>query len=183
MIVAISGFGGTGKTTLAKALLSSLEREGLRAVLYTPTLRDLAEKRGVSLLEIQEEAAKNPRIDLDLDELTRRKVEELSKTHDVVIVASWLAIYVVENAFKVFLYAPFDVRVKRLAERDGISLEEARAYSLKREEQNRERWLHLYNIELSRLHEYAHVALNTGLLTLEEEVALLTREIKARIKT
>ncbi len=181
MIVAISGFGGTGKTTLASLLKEALEREGFKVVIYTPTLRDLAKERGVSLLEIQEEAARNPRIDLELDETTRRKVAELEKSHDVVVVASWLAIFVIRKAFKVFLYAPFEVRIKRLAERDGISLEEARALSLKREAQNRERWKSLYNLEMEKLHEHAHIALNTGLLSLEEEVALLLREIKARL--
>ncbi len=181
MIIAISGFAGTGKTTLSALLKEKLEGKGLQVALYTPTLRDLAAEKGISLLELQKEAEKNPHIDLELDETTRRKAVELSQEADVVIVASWLAIFVLRDAFKVFLYAPLEVRAKRVAERDGVSVEEALAHIQQREEQNRRRWRELYELEMDKLHEYAHVALNTGLLSLDEEVALLEREVLARL--
>jgi len=182
MIVAISGFAGTGKTTLSALLKEALERGGLKVVLYTPTLRDLAAEKGISLLELQEQAKADPRIDLDLDETTRRRAEELSREADVVILASWLAVFVLRDAFKVFLYAPLEVRAKRVAERDGVSVEEALAHIQRREQQNRERWRKLYGLEMDKLHEYAHIALNTGLLSLDEEVALLSREVLDRLE-
>ena len=58
MIIAISGLTGSGKNTLGELLAKRLGYK-----LVCPTFKDLAAKEGVSLMEFQKKATKDPDID------------------------------------------------------------------------------------------------------------------------
>jgi len=138
MIISISGLSGSGKDTLGKALSEKL---GLRLV--SPTFKDLAEKEGISLLEFQKKAEKDPDIDKKFDEYLKEEAEKGD-----CIFTTWLSPWMVKSDLKVNVFAPFDIRAERLAKRDGISVEDARKHIEEREKENRERWKKLYGIDI-----------------------------------
>lgn len=138
MIIAVSGLAGSGKNTFGKALAEKL---GYRVV--CPTFKDLAEKEGISLMEFQEKAAKDPEIDKKFDE----ELKSQAKGGDCVV-TTWLGPWMVDADVKVLVFAPGKVRAERLAARDGKSVEEAAEHIQKRDAQNRERYKNVYGIDI-----------------------------------
>ena len=137
MIIAVSGLSGSGKNTFGKALAEKL---GYSVV--CPTFKDLAEKEGVSLLEFQEKAAKDPDIDKRFDEGLKKQATGNC------VVTTWLGPWMVEADFRMWVFAPEKVRAERLAKRDGKTPEEALEHIRKRDSHNRERYRKLYNIDI-----------------------------------
>ncbi len=173
MKIAISGFSGSGKTSLAKELSIATGFD-----LIIPSFKELAKKKGISLMEFQELASKNPNIDKEFDEFIRN---ESSKKENC-IVATWLAIWIVEADVRVFLHSPLEQRAKRIAKRDGISFEEALSLTKKRDEQNYERYKKIYNINIKDFLSQADIVLNTSSLTLKEEVEVVLSLVNKRIR-
>ena len=171
MIIAIAGLAGSGKNTLG-----SLLAEQLRYRLVCPTFKELAAKEGITLLEFQKKAAKDPDIDKKFDALLK---EEAGKGNCVV--TTWLGAWMVNANVRVWVFAPDDTRAERLAKRDGTSLKEARAHIVARDAQNRERYLKLYNIDIYD-HSAFDICVNSGLYAPEQLVDIVLRVIETRKK-
>jgi len=157
MIIAISGLSGSGKNTLG-----SLLAEQLRYRLVCPTFKDLAKKEGISLLEFQKKAEKDPDIDRKFDAVLK---EEAGKGNCVV--TTWLGPWMVNPNFRVWVYAPDEIRAERLAKRDGITLKEAKAHIAARDAANRDRYLKLYGIDIYE-HGSFDLCVNSGHYTPEQ---------------
>lgn len=138
MIIAIAGLTGSGKNTLAELLAKEL---GYRHV--DPTFKDLAAREGISLMEFQEKAEKDPDIDKKFD----AALKEQAAAGNCVI-STWLGPWMVDADLRIKLVAPVEVRAKRIAERDGMSLDEAVRHVKERDERNRERYKKLYGIDI-----------------------------------
>ena len=78
---------------------------------------------------------------------------------------------------KLFLTTPFEARVRRIAEREGLSLEEARRETLVRSESERERFMRYYGIDINDLTVY-DVVLNTDLYEPEGTSRILKRVVE-----
>ena len=87
MIICISGLSGTGKNTAGELLAKQL---GCRQIQFT--FKDEAKARGISLMELQKLADKNPGLDKEFDE---RLVREASKGNCVV--TTWLGPWMVKK--------------------------------------------------------------------------------------
>ena len=170
MIIAVSGLSGSGKNTFGKALAEKL---GYHVV--CPTFKDLAKKEGIPLLEFQKKAAKDQDIDRKFDEMLKKEVSK----RDECIVTTWLGPWMVEADFRIWVDAPQEVRAKRLGKRDGFSLEEAMEHIKKRDADNVERYLKLYNIDIMK-HEKFDLELNSGENTPEEMVEIAIRALKEK---
>lgn len=137
-IITISGFAGAGKTTLGKLLAKKLNYRFI-----APTFKDLAKKEGVSLMEFQKRAEKDPSIDRRFDSYIRKEARKGN-----CVIATWLAPWMVKSSFKIWVYAPLEARAKRIAKRDGISISAAKSHILAREESNRRRYKKVYGIDI-----------------------------------
>ncbi len=138
MIITIAGFAGSGKTTLGRVLALRLGY-----ALISPSFKELAEKEGISLMEFQKRAEKDRNIDLKFDEYVKGEAKKGN-----CVVSTWLGPWMVDADFSVWLFAPLEVRAKRVAERDGITVSEAEKSIKKRESQNRTRYKKLYNVDI-----------------------------------
>ncbi|MCL5432640.1 MAG: cytidylate kinase family protein [Patescibacteria group bacterium] len=142
--ITISGKIGAGATTLAKKLAEKLGWQVLEG-------GDLFEKIHKELGLSQTDALKRPdHFDLEYEE----KVRKILREEKNFIVQSHLAGFdgqEIEGVFKIFVTCEDnngndkpEIRIDRLINRDGISLEEAKDEVINREKQHTEKWRKLY---------------------------------------
>lgn len=137
MIIAISGFTGSGKNTLGELLAKEL---GYRLV--CPTFKDLAAAEGVPLMEFQRKAEKDPDIDKKFDALLRKQADRDC------VVTTWLGPWIVDADVRIKVFAPAETRARRIAGRDSMKPAEALAHLKERDERNRKRYLKIYGIDI-----------------------------------
>ena len=154
MIVTISGYIGSGKTTVAKDLS---RRFGIKHSSAGEVFRAMAMEKGLTLEEFTKLVEDDPRIDREVDARQR----EMAKSDESVIdgrLSGWL----VDADIKIWLKASLDVRAKRVAMREskkyGRALEETR----NREESEIKRYKKLYDIDMRDLTPY-NVVIDTTL--------------------
>lgn len=101
----------------------------------------------MSLKEFSDLAEKNEEIDKNLDERTIERAEK-GKILEGRLTGHLLNMSE-KNAFKVWIEASLDVRVKRIADREGIDdLEELKEQVVKRERSEKTRYRSYYDIDL-----------------------------------
>ena len=172
MIISISGLTGCGKNTLGEAIAKEF-----RLRMVAPTFKDLAKKEGVSLMEFQKRAEKDPNIDLKFDELLK---EEAAKGDCVV--TTWLGSWMVDADFKIYLYASEKIRAERITKRDGMTNEEALKHVKKRDDSNIMRYKKLYKIDITDTSKF-DLVLDTDKLTKEQTKEVVLRELRKRFKS
>jgi len=157
MIIAVSGFTGSGKNTLGELIAKEL---GYRLV--CPTFKDLADKEGISLMEFQKKAEKDPDIDKKFDELLK---EEAAKGDCVV--TTWLGPWMLDANVRIKVFAPAKVRAARISKRDEMKSDEALIHLIERDDRNRMRYKKLYGIDINN-DDIFDACLNSGIFRPEE---------------
>ncbi len=166
VVIAVSGQPASGKTTIAKKLA---EMYGLRYVSNGMLFRKLAEELGVSFIELHKRAEQDYTIDKMIDE---KAIEEAKKGN--VVIEGHLAGWILKDIadVRIYLKADLNLRAERLAKRDGKSIEEALAEIKFREENNRNRYLKIYGIDIRDLSVF-DIVLDTTYLTVDEVLEIL----------
>jgi len=150
-IIAISGKSGCGNSTVSKKVKERLGRE-----LINYTFHTMADEMGIPFVQLLEMASSDPSYDRLLDE---RQVK-MAHQADCVI-GSRLAIWLVRDAeLKVYLHASSDVRSKRIQQREGGAYDEVLAFTKRRDQVDRERYLSIYGIDNDRF-DFADLVINT----------------------
>ena len=143
MIITISGLPGSGTSTVAE-LLS--EKTGMEIISSGEVFREMARDRAMSLESFSDLAEENEEIDRKLDDRMIEKAEEGR------ILEGRLTGHLLDSsddeAYKVWLEAPLDVRVKRITDREGEEIEEVKVKVKKREKSERKRYQDYYGIDL-----------------------------------
>ncbi len=166
LVVTMSGLHGTGKSTYAKVLAEEFK---LRYVSAGQLFRDIAKEKGVSMELLIQITANDPEIDHLIDERTKREAEK----GDVILegqLAGWMAGD--KAGLKIFLTAPEEVRIRRIAERDSVEFEKAKAQTVLRDKAEREKYKKYYNIDITDISIY-DLVMDTSLLPLEESIKIL----------
>lgn len=169
--IAISGKAGAGKSTFAKRIAGTFKLEHVSA---GKIFRQMARQRNMDLGTLSKFAENNEDIDKEIDE---RSVEEAKKGN--VVLDGHLTAWMCEDLadLKIFVTAPLDVRVKRIAQRDGISYEDALHETTKRENSERMRYKKIYNIDITDLSIF-DIILNTEKWSIDSITNILTTAIK-----
>lgn len=143
-VVTVGGFPGSGTTTTCLLLA---RRAGLRHVNVGTIFRTMAEERGMPLNEFGAYVNAHPEIDRELD---RRQVE-IAREGGVVLEGR-LSGYMVGaaglDALRVWLDTAPEIRHARVAEREGITLDAARAITEERERDEKSRYVDFYGFDL-----------------------------------
>jgi cytidylate kinase len=155
LVITVSGHHGSGRSTHAKKLAEAF---GLRYVSSGTVFRKMAEEREMSLEEMSRLTSEDPDLDKLIDERAKEETREGGIVLDATL-SGWIAI---DPNIKLFLTTPFEARVRRIAEREAFSFEEARRETLTRSKSERERFMRYYGIDITDLTIY-DVVLNTDL--------------------
>lgn len=166
MRVTISGTPGSGTTTIAAAVA---ERLGLVHLNAGERFRQLAERRGISVDDLNRRAEEREPLDR---EFHRRIVAEAEALDDVLLESRYSSRSLDDVDVRVWLDAPMAVRARRVADREGVTVEEARDRIADRERSVRERAERYYGFDVDDRSIY-DVRLNTGRLDVADSIALL----------
>ena len=166
MIITVSGPHGTGKSTYAARLAKALL---IRHVWAGTVFRRIAKEKKISLEELGEKALEDPSIDKLVDE---RTIAEADKGN--VVIDGQLAGWILKDRsdLRIYLTAPEDIRLERIAKRDKVGLREARAQTEQRESVQRERYLRHYGFQVEDRSIY-HLILDTSLGSIEDTAKVL----------
>lgn len=165
LVITVSGPHGAGRSSQAQYLSQEF---GLRYISTGTLFREMAEQRGFSMEEMSRLAEENCDFDNYLDE---RAKEESAKGG--VVIDATLAAWVATNPdLKIYLWAEFDDRIQRIAEREGRPLQEVLKETKIRESSEKDRFQKYYKIDIDELSVY-DVVLNTSLFSLEATSKIL----------
>jgi cytidylate kinase len=165
MRIAISGLSGCGNTTATTNVGSRL---GIKT--FNFTFRDLAKELGISFEQLHQEAPHNRVFDL----LTDLHLMRASLSPDVVV-GTRLAAWLMNADLRIWLHASLEVRASRINRRESeknTSYEAVLYKTLKRDEQNRKRYLELYGLDINDHNDF-DITINTQLLTAEQVSGLI----------
>ena len=149
MKVIISGLTASGKSTLAKGLSDELRVEyfsassKLRELMPPKDFEYWETKKGLDAVKFR---LKNPRYDRKLDDYIVNYV----KSHDNIILDSWVASWKVndKNAIKIYLKADIETRAQRVSQRDGVKLSDALRFMKEKDKLTSKIYLNLYKIKI-----------------------------------
>ncbi len=170
MIITIGGFAGTGTTTVAKLLSEKLD------IAYVSTgsiFRQMAKEREMSILEFSEFAENNDSIDIEID----KKQAELAKSSSDLILEGRLSAYFVDADLKLCLYAPLNIRAKRIANRESEDIDLAKHNIEIREKSEALRYKDIHNIDINNMDIY-DLVINSGTFNPESIINIILTTLK-----
>ena len=186
MRITISGVPGSGKSTVARLVARKL---GFRHYSAGDFMRQAAEKRELSLMELSKIAEKDRSIDKELDSRTI----ELGKNEDDFVMDSRLAYHFIPGSFKVFLTVDVkeaarrifgDVKKKmkgRAVEKESTTLPATLANIKKRKQSEQQRYRKYYGIDPYDEKQYDLVIDTTKSLSLMAETAAMQKPKKLQV--
>jgi len=174
-VITIGGLHGTGKSTYARILARIY---GLKHISAGNLFRQTAKDKGLTLRELSHAAKDNSQIDKYVDDKVREEASKGSTVIDGILSAQMAGD---RSPLKIFLLAPDNVRFKRIASRDKMSFEGARKATFEREKIERQRFRDHYEIDIDDLTIY-DIVINTGLLSVNSNIKILTRAIEEFVK-
>ncbi len=145
MLITLSGLPGSGTTTAARLVCHDLDLDHVTAGMI---FRNLAVERNMTLQEFSEYAEDHPEVDWELD----RRMVNRAKEGDVVLegrLTAWMTTREGLDALTVWLTAPEEVRAERVAQREGLTKDQALEANRSREESERKRYMDIYEIDLT----------------------------------
>lgn len=160
-VVTVGGPHGTGKSTYAKALADALR---LRYVSAGELFRELAKQRNMSLEAFSAIAADDPAVDKVIDERTKAEAKKGGAVIDAQL-GAWMIKEIAD--VKVLLVAPDEVRIRRIADRDGTSIPSAKKETMARELLQKRRYKKYYGVNVDDLSIY-DLKIDTSLYPIEK---------------
>src|SRR3972149_8076971 len=177
IVVCISGRAGTGKSTLAKKLAQKYK---LKYYSGGDALKALAAEEGYNSscngwwespegLRFLEKREKNLKFDKAVDD---KLLESAQKGN--VLLDSWTMPWLLKTGFKIWLIASIEKRAERIAERDKITIKEARRVLKEKEAGTKAIYKKLYGFALGEDFKPFHLILDTDKLSAEQVFQVLS---------
>ena len=149
--ITVSGLSGSGKSTAAKIIAKKLSVE------YFYPASVFREKRSISLEEFVKKRGK------EIDYMVDKKTLERGLRGNVVVDSRLGAWVLNSNAdLKIFVECPLSLRAERVADREGITKEEALKKITERDKTDRGIYLKLYRIDMNDKSIYDVIIKNDG---------------------
>jgi cytidylate kinase len=170
LLVTISGLPGSGTSTVAARVAAEL---GIERLDGGAVFRGLAAERGLSVAEFGVVAQSDATVDVELD----ARLAARAQAGDLVLesrLAGWIATNEGLAAVRVWLGCDEGERARRVAVREGVSVEDALGANRERERSEASRYLAYYDIDLGDLSIYDLVLDSTTTPPDDLVVAILT---------
>lgn len=166
VVITVSGLHGSGRSTQAKLLAETFN---LRYVSAGQLFRSIAREKGIPLHTLSLQLISDPTIDYMIDERTKREAEKGG-----VVIEGDLSGFMAGSLadVRIFLKASDEARFKRIAKREGCSVEEAARITSEREDRDRRRFKSFYGVDPFDPTLY-HIILDTSMLTVESTFRIL----------
>ncbi len=183
MHISLAGRLGSGKSTLAKIFCP---KYGFEHYYTGAIMRQLAEERGMSALEFNRMCENDRSADYMID----NKTTEVSRARrdDKILFDSRMAWHFAENSFKVYLYVPIEVSVKRImgdSTRGNVEeytdAADAEAKILARMQSESLRYREFYGVDNHDLNNY-DLILCTSAISPEEAADTIWREFNTYLE-
>ena len=163
--ITITGSLGSGKSTVARILA---KKEGTHRYSTGHALRHIAERRGMTPLELNEYAETHPEIDAEIDAIFK-KLRDFKKE---LVVDSRLAWYFVPESFKVKFEVNPEIAAKRIMndnrkEEQYENVEDAVKHLKSRRASEVRRFKKIYNVDIED-NENFDLVIDTSSVTPEE---------------
>lgn len=156
----------SGSTTLAWALAKKL---GWRFQTAGEIFRQYCQEKGWPIERYQE-------VPEEIDQEVDKKAKEMLEKEEKIVYEGWLAGWLARDlphVFRVLCIAPLEVRIKRFAQRERVSLEEAKEKVTFRDRTTVEKHQRLYQLKDQFDPNYFHLIVETDKMTPAEEVELV----------
>ncbi|MBW2982554.1 cytidylate kinase family protein [Candidatus Woesearchaeota archaeon] len=145
MRITIGGTAGSGKSTVAKLLAKQL---GYKHYSMGDFQREIAEERGISLLELGKLEEKDRSFDEEVDQ---RQID-LGRKEDDFVIDARLGFHFIPNSIKIFLDADFEERAKRILsdkirKEHNVNMENTKKNMKTRKVSEQKRYKEYYNID------------------------------------
>lgn len=179
MIITITGKPGSGKSTIAKMLA---KHYGLKHYSGGGIQREIAKKKGLSLLELALIEEKDSSLDAWVD----KRVEELGKKEDDFAIDSRLAFHFIPNSIKIFLDVSLDESARRIFgsyrpdERENATLAKTKENIKRRMRSEEMRFRKYYGLDVMDRENY-DVVVNTTKLGIREVFDAVRKEIDKKL--
>lgn len=179
MIITISGALGSGKSTVAKLVAQKLN---LKHYSTGDFMREIAIKRGVTLLELSKLAEKDASVDKELDERQIR----LGKEEEDFIIDARLGWHFIPNSIKVFLNVTDEEAARRVFaerradEKYNITLEATLKNIKRRKESEIKRYQQYYGMNYFELKNY-DLIIDTTTLTAVQVAEKIVKVVKSKM--
>lgn len=169
-VLTVTGEIATGKSTIVTALLKKLQL--WRKINTGDKFREICANRGWS---IQQVSFLSDEVHRELDEW--QKQIALSESHIIIEgrLIGWLT-RDYTDIFRVFCYAPLEIRGQRYMSREGCSLEEAIKEIKYRDEHDLFKYSNLYGIDDYCSKKYYNLMLDTSTSTPDELADIIIQE-------
>ena len=164
-IITIAGKLGSGKSSTAKKLAKMLNMKHFSSGDF---LRQIAEKRNMSIKELMIAAETEPKIDHEIDDLLKSKANDNN-----LIIDSRLAYHWIPDSFKVYLeidpeiaaqrmFYDLETNESRMKSEHAKNIAEMKSEMIERHESDKKRYHNLYNIDHTD-HKNFDLVIDTGL--------------------
>ena len=172
MIITIGGLAGSGTSTTSRILS---EKTGIPAISAGDIFRQMADERGMGILEFSKFAEGNIEIDQEIDQ---RQAKFARQAKDL-IVEGRLSAYFVDADLKVWCTAPLDVRTERISQREHKTTSQAREEIITRERSEAQRYLEIHQIDDINNMDVYDIIINTHAFKAESvaEIILKVTEV------
>ncbi len=176
MIITISGTAGAGKSTVAKEVAKRLD---LKHYSNGDFMREIAQKKGVTVLELNKIAETDKSIDKELDD----RLVKLGKEENNFVIDSRLGFHFIPSSFKVFLDAGIHERATRVfgdqrGTEDNITLHDTKDKMIEREKSESVRYSQLYGVNHLDYDNY-DLVVDTTHMTVKEVVEKVLGKINS----
>jgi len=186
-IITISGDPGSGKSTIAQKLAKKLKA---KRIYVGEIRRKLAQKRGLTLDQLNKYAETHPETDVNIDKKVAKEARRLAKKHPV-IVEGRIQFYFIPESFKIYIKVRLEKGAKRIwrqyQKKETLARQTEAKYNsladVKKEIKNRiasdkKRYKKYYGLDHTKKSHYDFI-LDTTNLTPKQQFTKIWQEIKS----
>jgi len=185
MIITFNGDEGSGKSTVAQKIATSLD---IPRFYMGQIFRDIAKKKGLTLVEYLKSGETDPNVDKEVDEY----MYQLSQKNKNCVIEGRTAFYIIPHSLKIYLEVDLTEGAKRVYSqlqeensrneiRDDVTFEKVIAKIRERRDTDNKRYKMYYGIDIRDKNNYDFI-LDTTRLNREEVFKKIEEFVSANYK-